>query len=181
MVRLPHYLARLPHYVGTSQIGMLIAMPAPDRRPEGPLDSPSPGPDEPLDALLARTLRTLRHAWSTTGPDLAPHQGRALRIVEESGPLRPSELAGRLHVAPRSATEVIDALEERALIVRSPDPNDRRAVLVEVSHDGRRVAEEFAAARRAQAEAFFGRLSTADRASLDRILRTLLEPPPPVG
>ncbi len=134
--------------------------------------------DDGLDVLLGRTLRTLRHTWvpMPEGLDLAPHQGRALRIVHETGPLRLSELAERLHIAPRSATEVADALQHRGLVLRSADPRDRRAVLLEVTATGARAATEYAQARRQGAQAFFGRLSADDRAALERILRRLLDP-----
>ena len=36
--------------------------------------------------------------------------------------MRPSVLAERLRIAPRSATEVVDALEARGLVERGPDP-----------------------------------------------------------
>ena len=45
-----------------------------------------------------------------------------------------------------------------------------------ITASGIEVAEQVAAARRAQAEVFFGRLSDADRAALHRILSTLGEP-----
>ena len=78
--------------------------------------------------------------------------------------MRLSELSDRLHIAPRSTTEVIDALESRGLIQRQPDPGDRRATLVEVTGRGASVLE---------AERVFSRLSQADRAHLARILRKL--------
>ena len=133
-----------------------------------------PVADEPLDVLLGRALRQLRHQWGAgVGEvDLAPLQARALRIVHEDGPLRLSELARRLRIVPRSAT---DALQERGLVLRSPDPSDRRATLLEMTGHGRSVATEVGRMRREQAEAFFGRLSANDRASLHRILTELLD------
>lgn len=138
---------------------------------------PPDAADQPLDVLLGRALRSMRHTWTAQPEelDLAPHQGRALMIVAESGPLRLSELAERLRIAPRSATEVADALQERGLVTRSADPSDRRAVLLSVTEAGQHAAGAVAESRRAGAEAFFGRLSAADRASLTRILTTLVQ------
>jgi DNA-binding MarR family transcriptional regulator len=84
--------------------------------------------------------------------------------------MRLSELSDRLHIAPRSTTEVIDALESRGLVQRRPDPGDRRATLVEVTGHGASVLD---AIRGTEAERVFGRLSQADRAHLARILRKL--------
>jgi DNA-binding MarR family transcriptional regulator len=86
--------------------------------------------------------------------------------------MRLSELSDRLRIAPRSATEVVDALEARGLVQRRPDPGDRRATLVEVTGDGGGVLD---AVRGTEAERVFGRLSRADRSHLARILRKLRE------
>jgi DNA-binding MarR family transcriptional regulator len=82
-------------------------------------------------------------------------------------------LAERLRIVPRSATEVVDALETRGLVERRPDPHDRRATLVALTAEGDRVAESARAARADGAERFFGALSPADRADLARILKAL--------
>jgi DNA-binding MarR family transcriptional regulator len=65
---------------------------------------------------------------------------------------------------------VVDALESRGLVRRSPDPDDRRATLVEVAEPGLGVLE---AIRGTEAGRVFGRLSQEDRAHLARILRQL--------
>lgn len=136
--------------------------------------------DDGLEVLLGRAVRALRHTWTVLPDDLdlAPHQGRALRIIDTTGPLRLSALAERLRIAPRSATEVADALQDRGLIERRPDPADRRAVLLSVTSAGARAASRVAAARQAGADAYFGRLTDADRSDLARILQSLLAAPP---
>jgi DNA-binding MarR family transcriptional regulator len=86
--------------------------------------------------------------------------------------MRLSELSDRLRIAPRSATEVVDALEKRGLVERRPDPGDRRATLVEVTDDGSSVLD---AIRGSEAERVFGRLTPADRSHLARILGQIRE------
>jgi DNA-binding MarR family transcriptional regulator len=87
--------------------------------------------------------------------------------------MRLSELSDRLQVAPRTATEVVDALQTRDLVRRHPDPADRRAILVEVTEHGAGVLAEIRAARGTEAGRVFGRLGPADRAELARILSKL--------
>jgi DNA-binding MarR family transcriptional regulator len=123
---------------------------------------------------VARTLRR-RFAATLTPWDLSPHQARALRVVSSRDGVRLSELAEALRIAPRSATEVADALAERGLAERSADPADRRAVLLRVTEAGRRVQGEVEAARAADAEELFARLSPDDRAAFERILRRLTD------
>jgi DNA-binding MarR family transcriptional regulator len=45
-------------------------------------------------------------------------------------------LAGRLHVSPRNVTGLIDHLERDGLVVRVPDPADRRSVLARLTEQG---------------------------------------------
>jgi DNA-binding MarR family transcriptional regulator len=136
--------------------------------------------DEPsLDELLMGAARALRRRWAAgLGPDLSPHDARALRVIGHHGPTRLGVIADRLRIAPRSATDVIDRLESRGLVTRSPDPDDRRAMTVTLTEVGESVLAEVDAARRAGAEDFFGGLSEHEGASLATIL-TRLDPREP--
>ena len=130
-----------------------------------------------LGDLLMRAARTLRRRFGAVlAPwDLSPHQARALRVVSSGDGVRLSELAEALRIAPRSATEVADGLQERGLVARAPDPTDRRAVVLTVTEAGRQVQREVDDARAADAQELFGRLSATDRAELARILRALTD------
>jgi DNA-binding MarR family transcriptional regulator len=131
--------------------------------------------EETLSESFWGVARRLRHlSRETLAPwDVTPSQSRALSVLMRAGTLRPSELAEHLHIAPRSATEVVDDLQERGLVERHPDPADRRATLVALTAAGTAAGQAIAAARQAEAEGFFAALSEADRADLSRILRKL--------
>jgi DNA-binding MarR family transcriptional regulator len=90
--------------------------------------------------------------------------------------MRLSELSDHLHIAPRSTTEVVDALEARDLVRRRADPGDRRATLVEVTEHGTDVLAAIRATSGTEAGRVFGRLSPPDRAELARILALLRDP-----
>jgi DNA-binding MarR family transcriptional regulator len=130
-----------------------------------------------LGDLLMRVARTQRRRWrDALAPwDLSPHQARALRVVCERDGVRLSDLAEALHIAPRSATEVADGLQERGLVERAADPGDRRAVLLRATDEGRRVRGEVGRARAADSAELFARLGPEDRAALARILHTLAD------
>ena len=130
---------------------------------------------EALGELLVRVTRGQRRRWrEALAPwDLSPHHVSALRVGTDRSGTRLSELAEALHIAPRSATEVADALQARGLVERTPDPTDRRAVVLAPTEEGRRVQAEIAAARAADNRDLFARLDADDRATLARILRTL--------
>ena len=127
--------------------------------------------------LLMRVARTQRRRWrEALAPwDLSPHHARALRVVVERDGVRLSDLAESLHIAPRSATEVADGLQARGLVERTPDPADRRAVILRPTAEGRRVRAEVGRVRAADNEELLSRLSAADRATLARLLGALLD------
>jgi len=130
-----------------------------------------------LGDLLMRASRTLRRRWrDVLAPwDLSPHQARALAVVCRGGAVRISALAEALRIAPRSATEVADGLEQRGLVERAPDPADRRAVVLRPTEEGSRVRAEVDAARTADSRALFDRLPPEDRDALARILQALTD------
>ena len=95
------------------------------------------------------------------------------RDQEKTG-VRVSTLAQRLRIAPRSATEVADALEDAGLLTRSPDPSDRRAVLLSLTSRGWQSVDAAVRSRRAAAERAMSHLSPEERAELRRLLELLL-------
>jgi DNA-binding MarR family transcriptional regulator len=143
-----------------------------DRDMTGQRESAS---DETLREAFWSVARQLRDtSQETLAPwDIAPSHFRALRVLARHGTMRLTDLSDHLHIAPRSTTEVVDALESRGLVERRPDPGDRRATLVEVTGPGTSVLDAIRAARGTEAERVFGRLSQTDRAHLARILRKL--------
>ncbi|MFJ4192374.1 MarR family winged helix-turn-helix transcriptional regulator [Kitasatospora sp. NPDC089509] len=117
----------------------------------------------------ARALRTLAHVPGCETPDLA---------------MRLSDLADKLHIAPRSATTVVDALEEAGLVERRPDPADRRAVRILLTEAGRAAVERIGQVRDEVAQEYFGEVSPEDEEVLLRVLRAaearfLAAGPPP--
>jgi DNA-binding MarR family transcriptional regulator len=143
-----------------------------DRDATGRRDSDG---DETLSEAFWSVARQLRHtSQETLAPwDITPSHLRALRVLTRHGAMRLSELSDHLHIAARSTTEVVDALETRDLVERRSDPGDRRATLVALTEHGTSVLDAIRAARGTEAERAFGRLSQTDRAHLARILRKL--------
>jgi len=140
-------------------------------RPE-PVD---PVGDESLADTFGAVARQLREkSAETLAPwDITPAHLRALRTLARHETMRLSELSDRLQIAPRTATEVVDALQTRGLVGRRADPADRRAILVEVTERGADTLAEIRATSGTEAGRIFGRLGPADRAELARILSKL--------
>lgn len=138
-----------------------------------------------LADLFLHASRMLRGRWrdSLIPLGITPHQSRVLTLLaraEDVG-LRNSQLAERLHIAARSTTEVVDQLEAKKLVVRTPDPADRRATLIALSATGRAQLGELAELRRSSMDGYFDKLGDEDRAELTRLLAILdRENPRPV-
>ena len=64
----------------------------------------------------------------------------ALEALLHKGPLTISEIQQKVLLASGSMTAAIDRLERLGLVVRKPSAKDRRARLVELTPEGRRVA-----------------------------------------
>ncbi|WP_030442028.1 MarR family winged helix-turn-helix transcriptional regulator [Actinoplanes subtropicus] len=105
--------------------------------------------------------------------ELSPSLARALNVLSRHGDMRLSALADHLRIAARSATEVADDLAVRGLVVRHPDPDDRRATLLVLTDKGRETADSIKAARHRESEEFFAGLSDPEREELGRLLRKL--------
>jgi DNA-binding MarR family transcriptional regulator len=137
-----------------------------------------PAGDDALSEAFWAVARQLRErSQETLAPwDITPAHLRALRTLRRHGTMRLSELSDHLHIAPRSTTEVVDALEARDLVRRRADPGDRRATLVEVTEHGTDVLAAIRDTRGTEAVRVFGRLSPPDRAELARLLALLRDP-----
>lgn len=73
-----------------------------------------------------------------------------LDLVSRFGPIGPTALARHAGLHPATLTGVLDRLERGGWVIRTPNPDDRRAVLVQV------IAE-----REAEAAAMFNGLNTS--------------------
>ncbi|WP_220140266.1 MarR family winged helix-turn-helix transcriptional regulator [Kitasatospora acidiphila] len=128
---------------------------------------------------LNRAMKRIRHrtVHRLEPYGLTPGQGRALRVLERADrcetpgrAIRLSELADRLNIAPRSATTVVDALEQGGLVERVPDPADRRAVGLVLTAAGRAAVERLAQVRQEVAQEYF---SGADPDEVTVMLKVL--------
>lgn len=126
-----------------------------------------------LRAVIARLGRRLNPSASVEG--LTPSQASALQVLSHRGSLRLSELAGIEGLNPTMLSRIVGKLDEGGLIHRIPDPADQRAIQVEATEEGHRVAGEIRNARsRVVAEAL-AKLPEPTREMLRDTLSALVE------
>lgn len=104
---------------------------------------------EVLDELSAHTpagmMRAMRR-WQHGSLSLV--HLHVLMILDADGPLPMRGLAESLDVSQASATGIVDRMEQRGLVERQRDPDDRRVIRVVLNPAGRQLIEGMAAERR---------------------------------
>lgn len=107
------------------------------------------------------------------------HRGEfdVLATLRRSGApyrLNPSELSASLLVSSGGMTNRLDRLERAGLIVRQPDQDDRRGVLVNLTPEGLRLVDTAVAEHVANEQRLLHALNQSERGELAGLLRTLL-------
>ncbi|MBB2751370.1 UNVERIFIED_ORG: DNA-binding MarR family transcriptional regulator [Rhizobium aethiopicum] len=112
----------------------------------------------------------LEHGLSTSAFDV-------LATLRRSGAphrLSPGELLEMTMVSSGTMTNRIDQLEKSGFVERIVNPDDRRSVLIALTDKGLATVEAAVDAHVANQHRLTGNLSAADKAELDRLLRTFL-------
>jgi DNA-binding MarR family transcriptional regulator len=107
--------------------------------PEPVHESPEPR----ISYVVARLERALRVEINER---VRPHglttlQYTTLSILGRRGELSNAQLARRAYMTPQSMSEVIEALEQKGLVERTPHPNHRRVFPAALTQKGRKVLE----------------------------------------
>jgi DNA-binding MarR family transcriptional regulator len=101
-----------------------------------------------------------------------------LRLLQLEGPpyqLSPTGLSDLVVRSTGGMTQIVDRLERSGLVERSPDPSDRRKVIVELTPEGLRLVKRANRAWVAEKSELLGDLDTGELELLDRAVRLLLK------
>jgi DNA-binding MarR family transcriptional regulator len=126
-----------------------------------------------LRAVVGKLARRLRP--TVAGRGLTPTRISVLATVVRNGPLRISELATIEGLNPTMLSRVIAELSDSGLLRRLPDPDDRRAALVDATPVGRRLQDRIRRERNDVLSVQLARLSGEQQRALARALPVLEE------
>jgi len=122
-------------------------------------------------ALLQELERCVKAAL-----DVPQAAATALAVIDgASSPLTPSEIGDRMLVASATMTSTLDLLEHRGWIVRRPNPDDRRSVLIEITADGHAVTDRMLPGIRQIELNAMSALTPAERHHLLELLSRVLD------
>lgn len=118
-----------------------------------------------LDRAVRSGLNARLHRFGLT-----TLQYTTLTVLRRRGGLSNAQLARRAYMTPQAMSEVIEALERKGLIERTPHPNHRRVLPAALTDAGRRVVAECDAEVDAFEAAMTAPLSEQEAAELRRML-----------
>jgi MarR family transcriptional regulator, lower aerobic nicotinate degradation pathway regulator len=136
---------------------------------------------ERLRSLPSRLLNMAAgYAQRQVGERLATLDSRkwhyaTLAALEEFGPDSQSGLSDRTGIYRSDLVATINELTARGLVVRAPDPADRRRNAITLTDEGRRQLKRLDALLGDAEAEFLAPLSESDRAQLIRILKLIVE------
>lgn len=118
-----------------------------------------------------RGLRRRMEACDTAG--LTIPQAVTMRIAAHNPGLTLTELSQKMGLANSTVSGIVDRLEREGLLLRTPDPADRRVFRVNPTPAAEVRRERYASAVRAALTGVLGRLSPEELSSLRAALAAL--------
>lgn len=128
---------------------------------------------------MGRLAKYLERSIQETVSDFGLNGGEfdVLATLLRSGQpyqLSPTDLFNTMMVSSGTMTHRVDRLEQADLVKRTPDPSDRRGMLIQLTDKGFNVIEQAVEAHVANGHRFLIVLDEAERKVLAQLLRKLL-------
>ncbi|MEZ5203529.1 MAG: MarR family transcriptional regulator [Acidimicrobiales bacterium] len=122
-------------------------------------------------ALVAVTARTI----TAGAQEVTLAQYRALVVLTEHQPRTMAEIAGVLGLSPSSCTRLVERIERKGLVRRSPSPESRRRVDLHLEPAGELLVATVMAERRRAIQELLAGLPASRVASVRRALTEVAE------
>jgi len=108
--------------------------------------------------------------------DLRDRHLMLLTILDADDTQSQQDLARHLGLDPTLVVALVDDLEDKGLLERARDPDDRRRHVLRLTPKGRKVYKEARALAVKVGDALFAPLDRTERAQLTAMLRRVMEP-----
>lgn len=130
------------------------------------------------DQILAEIengLAQQRHKWAAQcqAHGLSMTHFHVLAVLEAEGPTPMSRLADQLGVAFSNLTGIVTRMEERGIVERVHDAEDRRVVLAQLTSLGRSIVQQVESTRLEHMRQLVGALTSDEQRTVLGALQTL--------
>jgi DNA-binding MarR family transcriptional regulator len=125
-----------------------------------------------LERFVDRAMQETLDAF-----DLSHGEWKVLANLRRAGPPyrgKPGMLSRRLALSSGAMTNRLDNMEERGLVRRLDDPDDRRGVIVELTDEGKRLWDASVAAQAEKESIVDSALGDREKRQLNELLRRLM-------
>ncbi|MFC8229127.1 MarR family winged helix-turn-helix transcriptional regulator [Streptomyces sp. NPDC057287] len=138
---------------------------------------PSAALGGPVSHAVSRVARLHRYTAGRLLKRLGLYPGQEFLLMHlwDTGGVRQAELIKAMDLDPSTVTKMLQRLEQSGHVRRRPDPDDRRAVLVEATEKSRALHAEVRDAWSGLEEHTLAGLGPAERAELTRLLAKVEE------
>jgi DNA-binding MarR family transcriptional regulator len=102
-------------------------------------------------------------------------QFRILEVLDAGEPCAMGEIAEQSLVEPATLTKIVDRMVAEGLVYRSPDPHDRRRVLILTAPAGKALFKRLRGISTAQEQRLIELLDSEGAAELRNLLRELIQ------
>lgn len=127
--------------------------------------------EDELAMLFRRTRAISAEVAREVHPDLEADAYGLMAAIDRAGRSRVSDLAAAIGVGKATMSRQVRALETLGLVGRSPDPDDGRAVLLDLTDEGRARYRSIRDARRVRLRRLFSTWPAGDVVDFGRLLR----------
>lgn len=136
---------------------------------------------DPVTELQAQMIALVRafglHQGDRTpcGKPVSVAEAHALLELSRHAPLAQRALANWLRLEKSTVSRLVAQLERQGWIHREQSPDDKRMLLLALTPEGRRIADELAEARRARFTRLLHAIPEERRAAVTQALATMVE------
>ena len=123
-----------------------------------------------VGSLIRRVKRVIGERAREVHPDLHPMTYVILAHLAAHGPLRGADLSDAFGMDKGGVSRQVQTLVDLGLVERQPDPEDRRAILLDATGEGRTRLAEVSRNRSDRFDARLGGWSDAELAGFARQL-----------
>ncbi len=123
----------------------------------------------------AHQISTALFAEECAGFDLTPVQYAALAAIKANPDVDATRLSALIAFDRSTIGGVLERLEAKGWVLRSPSPDDKRLKLLRITLDGERLLRRVAPAVRRVQQRLLEPLAPADRATMLRLLGELAD------